>query len=211
MKIPPCVIIGGGGHARVVLDILFLSKLGQPQAIIDSDKSRHGSKLCDVPIVGGDEALDNLKDIHHFVMGIAGAGNNAPRMRLYKMALEKGLKPLTIIHPGAIVSPQAVIADGVQIFPGAIINAGATIGENVIVNSRAIVEHDVIVNAHAHIAPGACVCGAVQVGEGAHVGAASVIRQGIKIGARAIVGIGAVVLNDIAEDTTVIGNPARTN
>jgi sugar O-acyltransferase (sialic acid O-acetyltransferase NeuD family) len=213
MTIPPgaCVVIGAGGHARVVLDILLGGDPPVPCVLLDSDASRWGTSMMGAPILGGDDLLPVLvqNGARDFAIGVASAGVPRLRRRLYEAALEAGLRPIAVVHPGASCSKWAEIGRGAQIFAGAIVNAGAALGENVVVNSGAIVEHDCRLGAHVHIATGARLAGGVQVGQGAFVGAGSVIRQGIAIGAEALVGAGAVVIADVAAGTTVVGNPAR--
>lgn len=207
---PRCVIIGGGGHARVVIDALRVSGLGHPEAVVDAAPERRGQRVDGVEVVGGDEELSGLRErgITHFVMGLGGAGNNQPRRRLFEAALSRGFQPLTLIHPAAIISATAALADGVQVLARAVVNPGATLGTNVIVNTGAIVEHDCVIGAHVHIASGAILAGGVRVEEGAHIGAGSVTRQSCKIGREAIVGAGAAVVDDVPANVVVAGVPA---
>lgn len=211
MSVPRCVILGGGGHARVIIDALRAGGAAEPAAILDSDKALHGSQVDGVRIVGSDEELPRLRagGWAHFAMGMGGAGNNAPRRRVYDFALSAGLQPVTIVHPRAFVSPAATLGPGAQIMPGSLVCAGAALGANVLVNSGAIVEHDCNVGDHVHVASGACLCGAVTVGVGAHLGARCVVRQGITIGASALVAAGAVVVKDVPAGQKVAGVPAR--
>ena len=190
-----CVILGGGGHARVLIDALQENRSPHGLAVVDRDAARWGTTLFDVPIVGGDEC-------------IGASADNGPRRRLFDAALAAGLVPLTIIHPRASVSRRAQIGRGSQLLAGAIVNAGAIVGEHVIVNSGAIVEHDCTVGDHAHIATGARLASGVRVGAGAHVGAGATVRQLIVIGEDAIVGAGAVVVKNVAPRQIVAGVPA---
>lgn len=208
--IPQCVIIGGGGHARVVIDALRASGLGTPEAVVDAAPERRGQRVDGVEIVGGDAELAGLRaqGVTHFVMGIGGAGNNAPRQRLFDAARAQGFQPITLVHPSAIVSQAAKLADGVQVLARAVVNPGATLAANVIVNTGAIVEHDCVVGAHVHIASGAILAGGVRVEEGAHIGAGSVTRQGCTIGSGAIVGAGAAVVENVPANVVVAGVPA---
>ena len=208
---PVCVILGGGGHARVLIDCLQLSGAAQIYGMLDPDQTRWGQMLLAVPILGGDELLPEIKarGVEYFAIGLGGTGNNRPRQRLFELALSHGLQPLIVQHPSAIISPHATIGDGCQLLPGSIVNAGAILGVNVIVNSGAIVEHDCIIGNHAHIATGARLASTVQVCDGAHIGAGATIRQSIMIGVGAVVGAGAVVVGDVPSDSIVVGVPAR--
>lgn len=206
-----CVLMGAGGHARVLLDALHLMKEVQVYGILDANPARIGASVDGTPIIGTDALLPQMADadVTHFVIGVGGVGNNQPRRQLYEQAVAAHLTPFTVIHPQTIIAVHAKIGTGCQILAGAIINPGAQLGEHVIVNTGAIVEHDCLIGNHVHVATGAKLAGQVTVGDNAHIGAGAVIRQGIQIGARAIVGAGAAVVKDVPDDVTVVGVPAK--
>ncbi len=206
-----CVILGGGGHARVLIDCIRESDLAEIEGVLDPDSSLHGQKILDVPVLGGDELLGGMAagGVTHFVVGLGGVGDNGPRRRLFELGCSCRLNPLTVRHPSAMVSRWASIGPGCQLLPGSIVNAGATLGKNVIVNSGAVVEHDCVIGDHVHIATGGKLASTVQVGIGAHIGAGATVRQSISIGEGAIVGAGAVVVKDVGPGVVVVGVPAR--
>src|SRR3989338_91829 len=142
--------------------------------ILDKDKSRHGKKLLGIPIKGSDELLSFLNKGLRFIVAVGAVGDNRPRRSLFELGVKYGLKPLSVRHPSAIVSPDTIIEAGTAIFPGVIVNADAFVGHNVIINSGAIVEHDCSVGDHAHIATGAKLRSTVRVGQLAHIGAGAV-------------------------------------
>jgi UDP-perosamine 4-acetyltransferase len=206
-----CVLLGCGGHARVLLDGLKAAKGPFPEAALDNDRATWGKSWSGLPVVGGDDKLAGLakKGVTHAVIGLGGAGDNGPRRRLYEMARDAGLAVLSVRHPSAVVSPSAEVGPGAQLMPGCVVNAGAALGAGVIVNSGAVVEHDCVVGDHAHVATGAVLAGGVRVGAGAHVGAGAVVRQGLSIGKGAVVGAGAAVVADVPAGAVVAGVPAR--
>ena len=208
---PLCIILGGGGHASVLIEGICQSQVAIIHAILDADAERWGKDLMGVPVLGGDDILGEIAKagVEYFVVGLGSTHDNMPRKRLYELACSYHLRPLTVIHPASICSSQASIAAGSQLFPGSVVNAGARIGENVIVNSGAIVEHDCVLGNHVHVATGACLSGNVHVRECAHVGAGAIVKQGVTIGEGAVIGAGAVVVNDVLPDALVIGVPAR--
>jgi UDP-perosamine 4-acetyltransferase len=205
------VLLGGGGHARVIIEILRESRVATPVAILDRDAALWGTDVLGVPVWGGDDRLaDVVKNtIRTFVVGVGGVGDNRPRRRLWELGLRHGLVGLTVRHPSAVCSPTADLGAGTVLFPQAVVNAGARLGVNVIVNTAAVVEHDCDVGDHAHVATGARLCSTVRVGVGAHVGAGATVRQRLRIGERAVIGAGAVVVTDVPADTVVVGVPAR--
>lgn len=206
-----CVILGGGGHARVVIDILRTSTSVALYAVLDPDRSLWGRELLGVPIRGGDELLPDLitEGVNYFVVGRGAVGDNQPRRKLFELGLAYGLVPFTVQHPSAVCSKWAQIGLGSVLFPSAVVNAGAIVGDNVIINTGAIVEHDCVISDHVHIATGARLASAVKVGAGAHIGAGATVRQSLSIGESAIVGAGAVVVKDVPPRVVVVGVPAR--
>ena len=206
-----CVIFGGGGHAKVLIDSLRAANASLSLVILDRDDSRWGQAVLDVAIRGDDSLLPQLiaDGARFFVVGVGGVGDNGPRRRLFEHGISTGLEPLTIKHPTSLCSRWATIGAGCQLLPGCIVNAGAELGGNVIVNSGAIVEHDCRIGDHAHIASGAVLASTVTVGAGAHIGCGAAVRQLISVGEGATVGAGAVVIKDVPPHAMVAGVPAR--
>jgi UDP-perosamine 4-acetyltransferase len=204
------LIIGGGGHAKQVIETLRLTHPNARLAIIDA-KLAVGGLVLGIPIVGADDFLQYAagEGFFAFAMGIGGVGDNRPRAAAFARARAAGLAPRSIIHPSAIVATSATIGLGTQCLFGAIIEAEAILGEDVIVSSGAIVEHDCRIGDHVHVATGSVVTGAVEVETLAHIGAGAVLRQGIKIGSGALVGAGSMVTRSVPPGVTVVGVPAR--
>lgn len=209
------IVIGAGGHARVV--IAELRAGGHKFAgLVDADASLHGKAVDGVPILGGD-AVAEARAPADIVLANA-IGNRAVkigdsalgiRRAVYERFVARGYRFASVISPAAVVSPTAQLGQGCHVFAGAIVQAGAVIGANCIVNTGAQVDHDCTVGAHCHITPGAVLCGNVTLGDEVHVGAGAVIVHDVKIGSRAMVGAGAVVVADVPAGATVLGNPAR--
>ena len=209
--VPELILIGAGGHARVLIDALRAARDGCSVAVLDRDNARRGTLLLDAPIIGDDGLLESLvrRGTREFAVALGGTGDNAPRAKIFEHALSLGLLAKTIVHPRSIISPWAEMGEGCQILPGAIVNAGARLGRNVIVNTAAVIEHDCTVGDHVHVATGARLAGTVTVDALAHIGAGAVIRQTIAIGCGSIVAAGAVVVRDVPPAAVVAGVPAR--
>jgi len=205
-------LLGGGGHARVLLDILSLVHPDWHIAILDRDPSRYGTQIMGAQILGGDDLLEEISAMApgaRFSVGLGTVGDCGPRKRLFDVGIGFGLFPETLIHPTAIVSNFARVEKGAQLLPDCIVNAGASIGRNVIINSGAVIEHDCIIKDHTHIASGAILSGSVTIGEGSHVGAGATIRQCLNIGDGAVIGAGSVVIKDVPDGFVVFGVPAK--
>lgn len=205
------VLIGGGGHARVLLDALRSAGQSMPELILDARPELKNTEVMGVPVGGTDELLESLagKGFTHFLIGIGGRGNGGVRPKLYERAQTCGLKPRGVVHATAIISAEAEIADDAQILAGSIVNASAKIDRGVIVNTAAVVEHDCEVGAFTHIAPRVCLGGGVHVGAHVHLGIGAVVREGIRIGEGSLIGAGAVVISDVPAGAVVMGVPAK--
>lgn len=207
--LPRCIILGGGGHAAVVIECLLLSGRAQPTVVLDANPRLTGTDVLGIPIAGSDGRLGEFAgEAECFAVGVGSVGDNQLRARLFDLGLACGLEPAVVRHPTAIVSPSAQFGPGCQFLAGCIVNARAVLGANVLANSGAIVEHDCVVGDHAHIGPGACLGGGVRLGARVFLGAGSCVRQGLAIGENVIVGAGAVVVKNVPSFLTVAGNPA---
>lgn len=208
----PVIIIGAGGHARVVADALLACGT-QVLGFTEADPSRHGRVFFGLPVLGDDRAL-TLYNPNEVVLanGIGGVGRRMhehDRRIVQQRLAESGWQFATVVHPSGIVSPRAQIGTGVQVFAAGVIQVGARIGEGCIVNTSAVAEHDVVLGAFTHVAPRAVVCGDVSIGADSHIGAGSVVRQGLRLGPGTVVGAGAVVVKDSAGACVLVGVPAR--
>lgn len=205
----PFVVIGGGGHAKVIIDALHRSG-HQVLGICEIDRSKCGGTMMGVPVLGDDASLERYAcDEIHVAMGIGSTGRPSPRRTVFERICAAGYVFTPICDKRAAVGDHVVLKDGAQVLAGAVIQPDTSIGANAIINTRASVDHDCLIGDHAHIAPGATICGGVRIGEAAHVGAGAVVIQETSIGTNSIVGAGAVVLADVPDGQTVVGNPAR--
>ncbi|MCB2106477.1 MAG: acetyltransferase [Rhodobacteraceae bacterium] len=214
MSAKPVIIVGAGGHGRVLLDILKRRKR-KVLGFVDAKAKLHGTKIDGVKVLGGDKIILKRKPATiELVNGIGNAPRKSNtglglRQKVFATYYAMGYRFATVTSPDAMVSASARLEPGAQIVTGAIVHPGAIVGANAIVNTGAIVDHDCRIGAHSHIAPGAVLSGAVDIGEGCHVGAGTVIVQGLRIGAGALIGAGAVVTKPVAARTRVLGVPAR--
>lgn len=194
----PILIIGAGGHAKVLLDTLNLSGRHSVLGLLDHDPKKHGTTVLGTPVLGDDRVLEiHPPDSVLLVNGIGSVGLPTVRMGIFQELKDKGYSFANVIHPSAVISPTARIGEGSQILAGAVIQAEASIGDNVIVNTRASIDHDCAIGNHVHIAPGVTLSGGTKVGSCSHIGTSASVIQGISIGERVIVAAGACVIREI--------------
>lgn len=203
------VILGAGGHAQVVADIVWRMRDAgedvQPIAYLDDNPALHGKFFLDVPVVG---EMAQLGQIEHEAVIVA-IGNGRIRQRLFTALQAQGERLAVARHPTAVIAPDVVVGPGTMICANVVVNTGAVIGQNVILNTACTVDHHNRIGDHTHVAPGAHLGGDVQVGEGALIGIGAVVLPQRCIGDWAIVGGGAVVVQDVGVGVTAVGNPAR--
>jgi sugar O-acyltransferase (sialic acid O-acetyltransferase NeuD family) len=201
------LVIGGGGHAKVVIDIALRSGTWRIAGVLDDAAGATGRSVLGCVVLGGTERIsDYSKSGTAFVVAI---GSNAIRERLQAAANSVGLVAATLIHPSAVLAESVQIGDGAVVMAGAVINADARIGKGVIVNTGAVIDHDCQIGDYCHIAPGVKLCGSVSVGPRSLVGVGASVIPGVAIGSDCVIGAGAAVVSPVTSGSRVVGVPAR--
>lgn len=195
------VVIGGGGHARVVAEAARLQGLVLA-GFVDPQPCEPTVRLLGLKRLGDDSVLASMPGAS-VILGIGAVGVSPARRALVERLSAKGVTWVTVVHPSAYVSAAATVGDGTVVLAGAVVNAGARVGKFCIVNSGAMVEHDVQVGDFAQLATAAAVGGGTVIGDDAFIGLGASVRDHIRIGARASVGMGSVVIADVADDARV--------
>jgi|GEM_PF-99398 len=204
-----CVVIGCGGHGRVVLDVLMNAGELDVIGFLDSDTTVHGRRVDGVPVMGHPDDLEAIRDREGIECGIVAIGDNGVR-RAFGHRLElAGIEVINAVHPSANVARNVSLGKNIVIAAGALVSAHCQIGDSVILNTGCIVDHESLIGTATHICPGARLAGRVTVESGAFVGIGATIIQNTRVGYEAIVGAGAVVISDVAPMTTVVGVPAQ--
>jgi sugar O-acyltransferase (sialic acid O-acetyltransferase NeuD family) len=203
------VVIGGGGHAKVVISIL--RKLKRYRILGYTDLKDHGLVLG-VPYLGADRNLAALavgsKKLNA-VLAVGQVGLGEQRYVLWTRLHSPALSMPLIVSPDAVVNEGVSGGEGAVVMDGAVINSGATIGRGAIMNTNSTIEHDVVLADWVHVAPGATISGGVTVGRFSMIGAGATVIEGIKIAAGCMVGAGATVVRDLTEPGVYLGSPAR--
>lgn len=198
----PIVLIGAGGHAKVIIGAA--DALGRPvEHILDDNPQRHGELVLGVPISGGSASIPKFADTHEFIIAI---GDNSIRK---KMAEHFDLNWTSLIHPAAWVHGSVRMGRGSVIMAGAIVQPDTVMGDHVILNTGCTVDHDGKIGDFVHVAPGAHLSGNVTLEEGVLLGVGSSVRPGAIVGEWTIVGAGGAVARDLPGHVVAVGVPAE--
>lgn len=204
-SVGPCAILGASGHGKVIAEIAELN--GFSEIHFYDDRWPELSQIEHWPVFGNSDALINL--VTEYANIVVAIGHNATRLNKYRMLFEQGACCLPLVHPSAVVSRYAKLGCGTVVMAGAVINSFSHIGKACIINTAASVDHDCMIADGVHISPGAHLAGAVEVAEASWLGIGCQIKQLIKIGSNTVVAAGATVINDVLNDQTVVGVPAK--
>ncbi|WP_165173137.1 acetyltransferase [Adlercreutzia sp. ZJ242] len=193
------IIIGAGGHGKVVADIAM--RVGY-RDVAFLDDAEGSAECAGLPVVGRASDWGSFPETDFFVA----IGDARARERI-----QRGLggRAVTLVHPAASVSRRVEVGRGSVVMAGAVVNSDVRIGEGAIVNTGATVDHDCRIGRFAHVSVGSHVAGAVTVGDGTWLGVGSVVSNNVSICGGCMVGAGAVVVGDIEEPGTYVGVPAR--
>lgn len=205
----PVVLLGAGGHARVVA--AGLRAMGRAViAVAAPDGAAPFAHRLGVPVLADDAAILALDPAGvELALGIGMVTPSPLRRQIFERFCTAGFRFVTVVHPAAFLDRETTVGAGSVVMAGAIVQTGVRVGEGAIINTGAIVEHDCAIGAFTHVATGCVLAGGVQVGAGVHLGAGATIIQGLSIGDGVLVAAGAVVIADLPAGVRVAGIPAR--
>jgi len=201
------LLYGAGGHAKNVIDAIEKERKYEIVGIIDDNSDLHGKSYCGYPIIGGFDILGERRYRDSKIIIAITCGEVS--CKLYRKVKSLGYDLGVVIHPSAVIARDVCIGPGTMIMANAVVNINVKIGTNVIINTGAIVEHDCEISDFVHIAPGAHLAGAVKVDKASMVCLGASIIEFIRIGENSVIGAGAVVINDIPNNVTAVGIPAK--
>lgn len=204
------VIIGAGGHAKVVADIVLRSPSVTLAGFVD-DNVPTGTKVLSGRVLGPVEVLEQLVETDMITAAIVGVGDNAQRQRLVEQVTYRTptLTWINAIHSSVVIGDDVTIGDGVALLAGAVVQPGARVGNHTILNTRAALDHDSTLGDFASLGPGAMTGGTSSVGARSFVGMGGVVLHGRRVGDDTVVGAGAVVIEDLPDGVVAHGIPAR--
>ncbi len=205
----PCIIVGCGGHGRVVLDILLNAGKYDVIGFVDSNARTHGRRIDGVEVLGSPVDLPKIREtcgVSHCIVAI---GDNGVRRSIADRLISQGFTLINAIHPSANLAHNVSLGTNTVIAAGALVCAHCQIGDSVILNTGCIIDHETLIGTATHVCPGARIAGRVTIESGAFVGIGATVIQSLRVGYESIIGAGAVVIHDVAPMSTVVGVPAR--
>lgn len=204
------ILIGSGGHARVLVEAIGSTREHHIVGAIDLPE-RVGLDVDGVEVIGTDEDLPALRDrgVTAAVLAIGSVGDSSLRQRFGERLRTLGYALPPVVHLMSHVADNARLGDGAFVAAGAVVGAAATIGEFAIINTGAIVDHECDIGPYVHVAPGCALSGSVRVGAGTHLGTGCSVIHCVNIGHDALVGAGAVVVDDLPDRVVAYGSPCR--
>jgi len=200
MQVRPLILIGAGGHAKVVATLAHAT--GRRFAgVCDPFLAACGVlKWRGLPVLGDDTALIRFTpDNFQLVLGIGIVSGSVLRIERHKALTLLGYRFPKLIHPAALVDESVTIGEGAQIMAGVVLQPDVRIGQNAIINTGATIDHDCKIGDHTHIAPGAVLCGGVCVGDGTLIGASATVLPNVKIGHCCRVAAGSTLARDLPD------------
>lgn len=202
------LILGAGGHGKVVAECAMLLGSYTEIAFLDDDEKVIGeSILGSCPVIGTFSDAGNLsRDFSHAFVAL---GNNRSRVEGIKYLKKIGFRIPSLIHPNAYVSKFAHIESGTVIMAGAVVNPDAHIGVGGIINTGASVDHDCVLGMGVHLSPGARLGGTVTVGDYTWICMGASVVNNVRVGEGSVVAAGAAVIWDVADGVLVAGVPGR--
>lgn len=204
------IMIGAGGHAKCLIDILLRQDEYELVGIIGREDEQI-DELLGFPVFKGDAYLQEFwnQGVRNISIGIGGYRNNSNRKNIYLKLKALGFQLINLVDPTAVIAKGVTLGDGVVIFPGVFTNPDVRIGSNVVIYHGSAICHDSVVNDHVLISAGVTIGASCSIGEGTLFALGSTTVSGIRIGADILVAAGAVVTCDILEPGTYLGIPAK--
>lgn len=208
------IVIGAGGFGRETLDVIEAHNASQRteklsiHGVLDDSPSNENLKLLEA------RSINYLGKINDYLEGsestnyLVAVGNPTHRKKISENLATNNWKPLTVVHPSAVIGTQVRIGEGSIICAGVLISTNVTLNKHVHINPGAIIGHDTILDDYVSINPGAIISGNVTIADQALIGAGSTVLQGLKVDKKAIVGAGSCVVKNVETNKIVKGIPA---
>lgn len=186
------VMVGAGGHGRVVADLIRLSGHLELVAVVDDDSRTHGGYLDGVEIIGSTALLE--RHPRAATACVVAIGDNRTRARIFNLALGLGYHLPPLVHPAAVIARGVKLPSGLIVCAGAVVAPGVRLGSDSLIGANAVLDADCELGDHCRVGPAVVVgCGVRQgaystLGAGALVEPSSVIAPDQSVAANTVIG-----------------------
>lgn len=202
------VIIGASGFATEVAwlieEINFYKLEWEILGFVDDNFRNFPEYINGYKVLGDINYINQLSDDIFLIIGI---GNGKIREKIVEKI--KNRKFATLIHPNIKISPTNKIEEGTIICSGSILTVNINIGKHCIVNLDCTIGHSATLEEYVTVLPSTNISGNVSINRCSTLGTGVKIIQGITIGKNVMVGAGTIIIKDIEDNCTVVGNPGR--
>ena len=204
------LILGAGGHAKVIVDIVELQSKYNLVGIIDQNLAEK-EPLLGYLLLGKEEDLAKLIKEHTIRGIIIAIGDNFIRSKAAARLKENypELSFPSTIHPKTVIARDVKIEEGAVIMAGVSVNPGSTLGNFCILNTNAILDHDSSMGDFSSLAPGVTVGGDCKIGSYSAIGIGATLLHGIQVGEHSVIGAASLVNKAIPSYTVAYGLPAK--
>ncbi len=205
------IVVGAKGMAKELLEIIFSELQFKEQEILffDNINDYQGKLYGKFSILKSFEEVENhfKNNSNEFTIGI---GNPKLRQMMAQKFTELGGLLTTVVSTNAkIGSFNTFLGKGCQIMQGVVITNDVKLGMGVLVNLNSSISHDREIGDFTEIACGVVIPGRCKIGKNVFIGSNATLNPDIIIGDNAIIGAGSVVIKNVPEGCTVVGNPAK--
>ncbi len=202
------IVIGGGGHAKVVISIL---KKISKYKILGYSEIKDNGLILGVGYLGDDDKIiskyTNTDTI--LVIGVGHLKSTELRIRLVEKFRNSGFEFPCIISPTSIINESVYVGEGTVVMDNVVVNTSSRIGKFCILNTSTTIEHDCKVGDFVHIAPGSTLSGEVQIGSFSFIGAGSTVINLVSVSQKCIIGAGSLIRKNISQPGLYVGNPIK--
>jgi UDP-perosamine 4-acetyltransferase len=201
------IIIGAGGHSRVIASMIISQNKYDFIKILDFVKPKE-KKILNIDVEKIDKNFEVYSpNIYDFYLAI---GDNGKREQWWKKLIKINASCPSLISDSAFIERNSKIGRGNIICANSYLGVLSKLGDNNIINSGSIIDHETIIENNCHIAPGATIAGRVAIQNNSLIGAGSVVKDNLLISENSILGAGSVLLNSMEQKNCLFaGVPAK--
>ena len=203
------VVLGAGGTGLYMAETVQRVPGLELAGLLDDDPAKLDENCCGYPVLGTLKAWRDLSPDHLFLTSLYGPKNTPPFENLIASLEIPNERWITVVDPLALVSAHVSMEFGCFVGPFCVLEPRVTLGSKCALLGNVYLAHDAVLSEYTVCANSVSIAGGVKVGRASYIGANASLREYTAIGNCTVIGAGSVVVEDIPNGETVIGNPAR--